>query len=76
MFRSKVIFLRIQINTYLFKTDNSTVLSHIDTMGGMHSKQLNDHPIKIWNWCIKREIFIAAQYLPGCENFYADLLSR
>lgn len=42
----------------------------------MHSKQLDDLSVKIWNWCIKREIFISAQYLPRCENIYADLLYR
>ena len=45
-------------------------------MGGMHFEQLDDLAVKIWNWCIKRDITISAQYFPGCENVYADALSR
>lgn len=30
---------------------------------------------RIWNWNIKRDIVVSAQYLPGCEK-YADALSR
>lgn len=30
--------------------------------------------VKKWNWCFQRKIFISAQYIPGIENIYADLL--
>lgn len=30
----------------------------------------------IWSWCIQRNIWITASYLPGCENHIADKKSR
>lgn len=75
VFCTKIFFFMNTIHI-CFKTNNTTVVSYNNAKGGMHSKQLDDFSIQNWSWCIKREIFISAQYLPGCENIYADLLSR
>lgn len=31
---------------------------------------------EIWNWCLDRDIFLSAQYIPGESNLNADQLSR
>lgn len=52
------------------------MISYIDAISGIYSKQLDDLSVRIWNWCLKRDIIISAQNLPWCENIYADALYR
>lgn len=44
-------------------------------MGGM-SSQLDSLSGQIWSWCYDRNIILTAQYIPGKENFSADMMSR
>jgi hypothetical protein len=48
---------------------------YIDTMGG-RIESLNSLTRDIWQWCIKRDIWLSACHLPGKENIEADRLSR
>ena len=43
--------------------------------GGSHSRSLSDLAVHIWTWCLKREITLHAEHLPGIENVEADWLS-
>ena len=37
-----------------------------------HAKDLSDLALQIWQWSLKRNIVITAEYLPGKENVIAD----
>lgn len=58
------------------KSDNTTSVSYINSMGGMTSKLLNSISIEIWQWCIHRAIVVSAKHIPGIENVQADQLLR
>ena len=47
------------------KLDNTTAASYINNMGGIRSEPLNTLAKKIWHWCMSREIWLSAQYVPG-----------
>ena len=47
------------------KLDNTTAVSYINNMGGIRSEPLNTLAKKIWHWCMSREIWLSAQYVPG-----------
>ena len=58
------------------KLDNTTAVSYINNMGGIRSEPLNTLAKKIWHWCMSREIWLSAQYVPGDLNAEADSASR
>ena len=58
------------------KLDNSTAVAYVNKMGGIKSPSLNSLSRTLWEWCIKRNIIISAQHIPGKENLVADTLSR
>ena len=70
-FASSVHNIHIQI-----QTDNTTVVTYINKMGGTHSHALNDLTKQIWNWAITKKIHLSAVHLPGVLNSEADYLSR
>ena len=41
-------------------------------MGGIHFQELTDLAVRIWEWCLAKEMVIHAEYLPGKENFRVD----
>ena len=45
-------------------------------MGGIKSNECNRAAKEIWDWCINRNIWITAAYLPGKQNTEADTHSR
>lgn len=45
-------------------------------MGGTLSQELSDLAVRIWKWCIEKEIVINAEHLPGKENVRANWESR
>ena len=57
------------------KLDNSTAISYLSNMGGSKSS-LNSLARQLWEWCMKRNIFISVQHIPGHMNSAADQLSR
>ena len=66
------------------KVDNSTALSYmnnmgvgyINNMGGVRSPCLDSLSRLLWESCIRRDIFVSAQHIPGKLNVRADALSR
>ena len=56
--------------------DNTTAISYINAMGGSKSKNLDRLAYKIWEFCIERDIWLSASYLPGKQNQRADFYSR
>ena len=58
------------------KLDNTTAVSYINNIGGIRSEPLNTLAKKIWHWCMSREIWLSAQYVPGDLNAEADFASR
>ena len=56
--------------------DNSTAVAYINAMGGTHSVKCNTTTRKIWQWCIRRGIWLTCRFLPGKSNTKADRLSR
>ena len=57
------------------QSDNVCAVSYVNDMGGMCSPSLDRLAGSLWNWCLERNIFISAVYIPGKENA-ADSLSR
>ena len=57
-------------------TDNSTESSYINRQGGVLSMLCNNVTIEIWEFCIRRGVYISAAHIPGKENIIADLASR
>ena len=45
-------------------------------MGGSKPDVLNSLARQLWEWCMKCNIFISAQHIPGHMNSAADQLSR
>ena len=60
----------------LLCTDNMSVVTYVNQMGGTRSPLLTAQAIDLWSWCLQRKITVAAQYIPGPENVMADYLSR
>lgn len=57
------------------KSDNTCTVSYINAMGGVKSQSCNELAVQIWSWCIERNLWLSAAYLPGIEN-EADYSSR
>lgn len=57
------------------KSDNVCCVTYINHMGGIKSIPCNDLAIQVWKWCIDRNIWISATYIPGISNI-ADKMSR
>ena len=58
------------------KSDNVTAVTYINKMGGTKSKSCNMITKLIWEFCMKRNLLISAEHLPGVNNIQADLASR
>ena len=65
-----------KVKTILIKSDNITVVSYLNHMGGTKSQTLIETARQVWEWCLQRNITLSAQYLPRLENVRADFLSR
>ena len=57
-------------------SDNTTVVSYINEMGGCKSPQCNGLAKEIWEWAMARNIWLSAAHIPGRNNVSADALSR
>ena len=55
-----------------FQVDNTTALMYLLKMGGCGNKRLLDLAKDIWDYILKKEIMITAEYLPSCLNVEAD----
>lgn len=56
--------------------DNTTAVSYINNMGGSKSPLLNALAIKVWDWCIARNLWVSAVHIAGKLNVEADEKSR
>ena len=63
-------------HSLLIRSDNMTVVSFINHQGGTHSLSLCRLALDLWEWCLRRRIFLHAAHIPGEENIVADFLSR
>ncbi|XP_053398281.1 uncharacterized protein LOC123550528 [Mercenaria mercenaria] len=59
-----------------FQCDNITAVKYVNDMGGMTSKSLDTLSAKLWQWCLKRGIFISTKHIAGKENVTSDFYSR
>ena len=55
--------------------DNTTAVAYLN-MGGIHSPQLLQLTLVIWEWCENRKLFLLAQHIPRKSNVEADRESR
>jgi hypothetical protein len=54
--------------------DNTTAISYINNMGSITSKKCDKLAKEIWVWCIERNLWLSAWYIPGKDNTTADTL--
>ena len=47
--------------------DNTTAVACVSKMGTSHSDQRNTVTKEIWQFCIHRNIWVSAVYVPGKE---------
>ena len=57
------------------KSDNTYCISNISNMGSIKSEKCNILARSIWLWCIERNIWLSATFVPGFLN-EADFESR
>ena len=58
------------------RMDNTTAVAHVNNKGGTRSTCLVFLTLELWRWCLKRDIMISAQHVPGKLNTIADRESR
>ena len=58
------------------KIDNTSAVAYINHTGGVHSRELCQIAINMWNWCLDRDLTISAEHLPGIQNATANFESR
>lgn len=56
--------------------DNTAAVACVNKMGTSHSYTYNMIVNEIWEFCIERQIWISAAYVPRELNVQADLESR
>ncbi|XP_060583214.1 uncharacterized protein LOC132739516 [Ruditapes philippinarum] len=57
-------------------SDSVSVVTYINNFGGMNSLELDDLSKCLWEWCLRRNIYISAVHVPGKLNKSADYYSR
>ena len=62
--------------TVSLNMDNSTAVAYINHKGGTHSMELTQLTLALCDWCIHRNIYLIAHYVPGKTNVLADMESR
>ena len=61
--------------TVSLNMDNLMAFAYINHKGGTHSMELTQLILALWDWCIPRNIYRIAHYVPGKSNASADLES-
>ena len=70
-------FAREKANIHVrLMMDNTTAVACVSKMGTSHSGECNAVTKEIWQFCIKRNIWLSAAYIPGKTNIEADEESR
>ena len=62
--------------TVLVRSDNTTVCSYINKLGGTKSPQLCQEVTELWDWCWSNNVEMTSLHIPGEDNTLADVLSR
>ena len=57
-------------------TDNSTALTYINNVGGIHSVICNNIAKCIWEFAQKRDFWISSSHISAVENTMTDKMSR
>ena len=60
----------------LIATDNTSVVSYLNRLGGTKSQSLLNLTVEILLWCQTNNILIRARHIPGRFNVISDQLSR
>ena len=68
---SKYVFNHVR-----YKLDNSTTIAYINYIRGTKSVDCNNIAVEIWQWCISKNIWISAAFIPGTNNTIEDKKSR
>ena len=64
------------VNTHIqIESDNVSAIKYMNDMGGMTCNVMDSIAKEIWEWCVKRNLFVSAVHVPGIENT-ADFFSR
>ena len=58
------------------RMENTTAVAHVNNKGGTWSTCLKELTLKLWKWCLERNILVKAQHVPGKSNTVADSESR
>ena len=62
-------FCKDQSNVHVqIKFDNTSAIAYINSMGCVKSSDLNELAKSIWLWCIDKNIWLSAAFVPGIEN--------
>ena len=56
--------------------DNTTAVSYVNDMGGIHSPICNKLSFDIWSWCIEHDVWLTCAHVAGRKNLRADSASR
>ena len=60
----------------LLRINNITVIAYLNKVGGTHSDSLSRLTVRVWSWCLQRNLLIHAEHLPGRKNVWTDWESR
>ena len=70
-------FLKDKTNlSVLIRSDNRTAIAYLNKMGSPTQSQLCRLALKIWQWCLLRQIPPHVEYLAGKDNVLGDWESR
>ena len=58
------------------RIDNTAAVAYVNKMGGLHSKDLCQLALQVWDWCLSRNLTISEEHLPGSMNRLVDKESR
>jgi hypothetical protein len=67
---------QLRDRTLLLRVDNTTAVAYINHQGGTHSLALSAVAERIWNLCLRHNIYVEALHIPGIANVLADAASR
>src|SRR2546421_630357 len=68
-------FKDIQNQLVTIRTDNTTCVAYINHQGGTVSTALSKIAENLWNLCLKRNIHLRAEHIPGTQNLIVDQAS-
>ena len=63
-------------NIHIRMCDNTSAVNILNHMGTSHSDPCNELAKVIWEWCIKRSIWMSIAHIPGKNNVATDFESR